>query len=134
MNTEHVAMNNLLGRSSSDNRAVNFMPWETLHAKVEQGTVIGLLGDLAIVSSVNHLTDTIEESNRAATAARRIADYEMGNTIIANSKARTHANWLASQHVIGRTPPLEQQPGESDEVFDLKAQARAEWLSEFSRE
>jgi len=134
MNTEHVAMNNLLGRSSSDNRAVNFMPWETLHAKVEQGTVLSLLGDMAIVSSINHLTDTIEDANRAAIAARKIADYEAGNAIIAEAKARSNASWLASQHIHGRTPPLERQPGESEEVFDLKAIARAEWLAEFSRE
>jgi hypothetical protein len=115
-------MNNLLGRSSSDNRAVNFMPWETLNAKIEQGTIIGLLGDLAIVSSVNHLTETIEATNRAAIAARKIADYEAGNEVIANAKARSRANRPANVDPLNAT------------VLDLKAQAQAEWLAEFSRE
>ena len=122
MNTERVVINNLLGRSSSDNRAVNFMPWETLSAKIEQGTLLSIAGDLAIVSSVNHLADTIEESNRAAIAARRIADYEASNEVIANAKIRSRSRQRASQD------PLEST------VSDLKAQALAEWESEFARE
>lgn len=118
MNTERIVINNLLGRSSSDNRAVNFMPWETLSAKIEQGTLLSIAGDLAIVSSVNHLADTIEESNRAAREARRIADYEMSNEVIANAKARSR---LRVQDPMVAT------------VADLKAQAQAEWEAEFGR-
>jgi len=122
MNAEHVLMNNLLGRSSSDNRAVNFMPWETLSAKVVEGTLVSAAGDLLILSSINHLTDTIEESNRAALNARRIADYEASNEVIANARARSRANRSTSVDPLTAT------------VLDLKAEARAEWEAEFSKE
>jgi hypothetical protein len=128
-----LLMNNLLGRGSSDQRPQSFMPWDTLHARVTQGIVVGAIGDLLIVNAINNLAVQQEEVFRVTQERAERLDYEDSRRNLANSETRIHDDWLAAQRLHVRTPPLERQPGESEAVFQLKAQARAEFLRDFDR-
>jgi hypothetical protein len=128
-----LLMNNLLGRSSSDATPVAFMPWDTLHARVTQGITASAVGDLLILRAVNNLTHQQEEIFRINREREERDRYEESRRILGEEKTRSHDEWLATQRLHGRPPPLERRPGESEAVFQLKAEARAEFLREFGR-
>lgn len=126
---DQAAINNLLGRGSSDRTVASFRSGDTLRARVTQGIVAGAVGDLLILRSVNQLADQQAEIFAEETKRSERAEYEERMTILGEQRARDHERWLETQRIHQAPPPLVRQPGESQAVFELKQLARQEFLS-----
>lgn len=132
---EQAAINNLLGRGSSDRTVASFRSGDTLHARVTQGIVVGAVGDLLILNGIRRLERQGEDIFREETRRSETAAYEERMTVLGDERARVQEEQtnrlLHFTRSEGVPPPLVREPGESDAVFAIKQAARDEYLRDF---